>query len=338
MENGLTTEDFAAAFDKATAAPDNPALSDDKPAETVEQVTAPDTENTDQGEADKASPEKAETQTQPVEPHPRWSAEQKEAFSKLPRDQQEFLVSREKEMEAEFTRKTQELSEKRKGYDAVDRIIEERRPISAQYGTTPEAELKTLYELANWAKSDPAAYVKWFAEQAGVSAAPYEINQDAGEAGADPQFTALKQQVQNLQNELHAERQAKKDAETAELTRTISSFGASEEHKHFEAVRADMSALVHLVAKEEPNISTQELLKKAYDRACYANPKVRELILSEKRAADEATRKEKEKQAAQQARNAQGMFVKSSGAENAKYEPEDEMEIMRKAYDKAVSA
>lgn len=63
-------------------------------------------------EAAEETEEETPTEPEPIDPPQHWADGDKEAFKALPRDRQEWVLKRDKEMTADYTRKTQELAER----------------------------------------------------------------------------------------------------------------------------------------------------------------------------------------------------------------------------------
>lgn len=93
----------------------------------------------------------------------------------------------------------------------------------------------------------------------------------------DPQFSSLRQQVEQLTA-------AQQQREEAQIQASIREFGAKPEHKHFPQVRAKMAALLSSPGflGETEGLSEQDQLKLAYDTAVWADPEIRKLLIAEK--------------------------------------------------------
>ena len=81
-----------------------------------------DTEATDDGED-----EQGDDETPAIDPPIGMSAEEKAAWEKLPREQQEFVAKQEKARTADYQRKTQALAEQRKEAEAAKTQVEQQR-------------------------------------------------------------------------------------------------------------------------------------------------------------------------------------------------------------------
>lgn len=73
-----------------------------------------------EGEPQPATPEANKQEPQPLEAPAVWSATDKEMFASAPRATQEFLLRRHKDMESDYTRKTQAVSEKERALAGLE--------------------------------------------------------------------------------------------------------------------------------------------------------------------------------------------------------------------------
>lgn len=117
-----------------------------------------------------------EGQTEPpatatVEPPPSWSAEDKALFATLPPTAQAVIARRESEQQATFTRRTQEIADERKGWEAERTAIATHRE---QYNQSlqqlmliavPEAEALSRVDWQTLAAQNPAEYVRLSAQR-----------------------------------------------------------------------------------------------------------------------------------------------------------------------------
>jgi hypothetical protein len=107
-------------------------------------------------------------------------------------------------------------------------------------------------------------------------------------------LTTLESQVQQFQQ---ADQQRYQTAYSAAQNR----FTADPAHKFFENVRPQMAQLFAGGFIQETGDVYADL-KAAYDMACNMNPEIRELLLNERMAKDEAQRRKTEQETAEKAR------------------------------------
>lgn len=323
-ELGFTMEDMAQVYDAAQG--DNKA---------VEQPIAPENEISDQGKGQEEENQEGVKTPEPdaLSPLDKWSDEVKEAFKSLPRNLQEHLLQRERDVETHLTKKSQEIAERSREFEGLGRIAETRRQVAAMNGMTVEQELSQLYQLSDYASKDPLGFVQYFAQQRGLDLSG--LSQQGGQGDdADP-VSALKQQVSKLEQTIQQQQQTTQQQQLNQFNGIVEAFRSSEGNTHFDTVQNEILAIIPMIQRDNPSMAPQDVLKEAYDRACYANPTVRQQIIDAQKTAEEAKRIERDKEAARRARDAQGKFVKS-GDESGKTHFEDESfeETMSRAFDK----
>ena len=138
------------------------------------------------GENDQGNdPPKAE----PIEPPRSWTKEAKEQWSKLPRETQEYLASREGDRDREVRRVQNEAAEIRKAAEAARQAAEAERQKygqavpqlvqqlqALQAGEFPD--IKTWADAQRVAAEDPFRYSQWHARQSQIVAASQEHQQN----------------------------------------------------------------------------------------------------------------------------------------------------------------
>lgn len=241
----------------------------------------------------------AATALEPIEAPAHWRAEDREMFSKQTPEAQRFLMNRDRETAAVVTRKTQELAERGRGYDEIERVLSPRMQNFARQGMTPGQVMTQLFALSDFAETDPAGFVRYFAQQRGIDLAAIS----APPRPADPrdvQFSQLQQRLNQIEAEKISQQQQEAQARQAALSTEISDFQAAKDatgaplYPHFEAVKAEMAALL--------GAGRADSLKTAYDMAVWANPQAREAELSRMERVKQAERDRAERERAAKAR------------------------------------
>jgi hypothetical protein len=272
-----------------------------------------------EGEAP-AEEQQEEPATPATEPPGHWKAEDKEMFKKAPAEMQAWALRREKEITADYTRKTQAIAELKREYEPVDQMF---APFKAQMhaqGWTPSSLIKAwadveqrlmrgdgvnvVSDIVRQYKIDPSQLVRSLGIQA---AAPQQ-----GQEGQPPDpvlaniesrlaqmVTPLQERINSLTQDLtnrqraemlHAQRAAEQQVEafinaTAENGEPL--------HPHYAEVENDMVALAQI---ERANGRVPDL-QTLYDRAVWANPSTRaaqiaaQQTAAAKKAQDEARAK-----------------------------------------------
>lgn len=289
------------AYDKTTL----PDTSEEKPIENKEvpEEQIKDIETKDGVSIEKDKP----ADKQPLEPHSRWSTVDKEAFKALPREAQEIVLKRESEIEKTLTQKTQEIAEQRKIYDSLDSVIAPRRHSFVNEGGEV-AVIDQLLQIRDYMRSDPAACIKWLAEQNGVDFGA-DKSVPAGDEIKDPALLAQQRRIDVLEQERNQEKQMAQSARRETIQKEITNFETEKDadgnlkRPHVNEVRAEMAALF------KANIVNN--LQDAYDRAIYTNPATRSKILEEVTKSNEKARIDAAKAAASKAEKAVGVKIKT---------------------------
>jgi hypothetical protein len=274
----------------------------EKPIEIAEEKAE---EKSDQG----SEPESEPAKEQPLTAPDRWSAERKAVFAALPRDAQQMLLERESETDKAFTQKTQELAEQRKQYEALEQILAPRRQaLASAYGSEAGA-LAELFRLSDYANSDPAGFVQWFAQGRGLNLQQLTPPAATSDEYVDPATQRLTLELNTIKQKLTAQEQAQVAARQESVRNEISALKEENDESgqllrpHFDAVKTEMASLMQSGAAKT--------LDHAYKMAIWANEGVRSKILEEQKKAEETKRIEAAKQAASKAEKAKGVTVKS---------------------------
>lgn len=201
-------------------------------------------------------------------------AEQQQLQS-LPAELRQYV---ERTMEGLNTR-AQRYSE----YDTLEQaIIGPRRQAWAQQGTNPLVAMNQLFALSDFASTNPGQFVMWFAEQQNLDLDAMLDAKDAANAKVDPALRQLQStvhqlagtvqqfqsgQVQQAQNQnlLAVEQFAQeKDPATGTLKRP-----------YLTDVMDGWATQIGAIRASNPTMPHAEVLERAYDAACWADPKVR---------------------------------------------------------------
>jgi hypothetical protein len=265
--------------------------------------------------------EQAVQVTAPAAPPPGWSVKSKSEWDKLPDSIRADIVKRE-----------QEVSDGFKQYSGMKELMPYVE-MAQRSGTSLKAALDNYTGLENLLRQDPVRGLSQIATNMGVHPveAAQRILQAHGyqpsqQAQADPSSSQpldpnlLQQYLNPLSQELNTLKQHITQQQQAEQTRqqnvingVLERFKSDPAHRYFENVEPLMSQLISsgLVQRTGDHMAD---LKSAYEAACYQNPEVRELLINDKIAKDETGRKEREKVAAEKARQASRSITGSPSA------------------------
>jgi len=276
------------------------------------------TETTDQPENGVTEPAKPG-----IEPPHSWSADARAKWDAVPPELKPYLAQR----DTDATRKISDQGQQLKALEGVSAVVERGRPqLLAAYGSV-EKGVSDLLELHRVATSNPAGFLVDFARSAGIDLAQLAHTVASMHAPVDPQFAALRSEVDGLKHAREQERRAADHRELSGITSTVEAFAAKPANKHFEAVQEKVASLL--------NARTATTLEDAYEQACWLVPEVRTAMLAERAVADRAATDAKAREAADRARRMGGPAIGRAMARGAAVSNAGNVrETMRQAYDR----
>lgn len=282
-----------------------------------------------ESEQDPAETEESKSEEVPaaVEPPANWPEADKAMFKKAPKEMQEWALRRSKEMEADYTRKTQAVAELKREYEPVDQIFAPHREVMKAKGLTPRTIIEGWANVERQLMSGNVDIVKGIVEgykldRAKVAQALGLTNAAApateNPADGTPQNVALPPEVVNelktLREKVDARERREQEAarlaaqEAAQrIESDIQAFKSAADdkgnllHPYYDDVESQMVALVNAARAGGQKIPT---LQELYDTAVWANPSTRERLLTAQRQAEEAKRKEEARAKAAAAKKA----------------------------------
>ena len=184
----------------------------------------------------------------PLEAPKNWSEDVRSKFKDLPRDAQEYMLKRDKEMTADYTRKTQEVAQQRKSFESLDKVIAPMRQQIAASGVGEAEYISRLLNADMALRNNPKMAIKQLAQGYGIDLSSIEENVDWNDS--DPQITQLQQQNQAILAELNQFKKQNLQSARQQTENQISAFAESKDEKgnlkypHFEQVRVKMGNLI----------------------------------------------------------------------------------------------
>lgn len=270
----------------------------DEPSHDEENDDEPDEES----ESDEAESEEETEDSLEAPEH--WPARDKEIFSEAPKEIQEWALRRDKEREADYTRKTQEIASIRKRGEALEEVIAPYRQEFQLSGMDDVSAIRQLFAVHDSLKNDPSGTIQWLAQTYGA-----DLTQTQEEV--DPTVAALQRQIQQLHQEQQRSQSAQQEQQQQALVKQIEAFENEKgedgklKHPHFQDVHDDMTRLF------QSGMATT--LEDAYEKAVNLRPDLRQVI---QKQTQEQTRQKQKAEKAKQAKRAKkaASGVKSSGA------------------------
>lgn len=319
------TKALGGAPDQPASAPETKTPSADDTTQTGDRAAAPKDQAKDP--TDPAAPDKGNAGTSAPK---HWPDERKAVFESLPTpESKQAMLKLARDLEAGFTRKSQELSDQAKLAQTVSGLFTdaERRELQT-INSNESAAIDYLLRLNRWAGNDPKAYITWAMQTFGVKpqdliGSPQPENKTEekpnAQAGAlddllaDPRLKALeaefkpvKELVQKLQGNWDSlERQRMQAEETRRqnhvlnLVSGINQFRSELDesgqlkYPHFDKLKGAMGGLMHTQLAHMPE--GPQKLALAYDMALRADPELhQDWVKSETAKAVEADRKQRD--------------------------------------------
>jgi transcriptional regulator with XRE-family HTH domain len=252
---------------------------------------------------DQPAAEKPETAKPSIEAPQSWSDEMKAKWATLPPDAQSYIAQREGEAHKAITR----AGEERKAFEPIRSVLESGKEVFQRAGMTPEQGLQAMLNVERGLSQNPTETIQRLAKAYGVDLSGTKPSQPQTQ---NPEVAALKAQLAEVTSYLTAQQRQAFDASQAELARTIADFSISESVKaDWADVEEDMPGLIMSIRQRDPDKPPQKILEEAFQKAVWANDKVRSRRLEAERKAEEAKRQAEEAKRVNDARKSTGINV-----------------------------
>jgi hypothetical protein len=180
-----------------------------------------------------------------------WPAEHREAFEHLPEDQRSFMLQREQERDAAFTRKTTDLAEQRRQVESLQGVLAPYKQQMQAHGISEAEYVSRLMTYDNALRQNPKLALQNLAQHYGI-----RLSGDSGvdyveETPSDPQILQLQQQLNQTQAHIQTMQQSQVMAQQQQLVDQVEGFSTAKDakgnlkHPHFEKLRERMGRLVN---------------------------------------------------------------------------------------------
>ncbi|MFA6984579.1 MAG: hypothetical protein WC213_00035 [Arenimonas sp.] len=214
---------------------------------------------------------------EPIQPPARWSDADKAEFAKLTPEGQQLFLNRYQAIEGDYTRKTQELAETRKGIEPLIQEVQKQNPLLQHLGMTanqffeqsanvsrnllsgtPEQRGQAIAYLVNHHRIPPEAVL----QALGV---PLPAVGENGQMAVDPTVLQLRQHVHGLEQSLQRIQEQSQLSERQRAEAEFNAIGQAKDesgqvkYPHFERVKQTM---IQLAASDQA-----ETWDQAYQKA-----------------------------------------------------------------------
>lgn len=293
---------MSSVWDKLNPARDEAGKFAGNETETTEGAETAATEETAQENTDQPSEKEQETATPSITAPNSWSAEMKAKWGSLPPEAQQYIAQRESEMHAAITQKGEQV----KAFEPIRQALDQHREVFAKNGISEAEGVSRLIAADRFLEQRPLEAIKWLAESYGVDLRQFSTgdqqSSDQPQAQTPREVLELRQEINQLKGYLTAQQRQSHEAEQATVAKTVEDF--AKDKPHFERVRKIMGSLMQAGEASD--------LDDAYQKAIYAHPEIRQLILEDQRKADEAKRKAEQEKAVSKAKKAGAVNLKST--------------------------
>ena len=240
--------------------------------QTDEQPDEPDAEVDEPDEAEAEEDEPAELEALAAPNH--WPKDFAGKFEALEPAAQHMFMERYKDLEGDYTKKTQALAQYRKRQEAFDEIMQPHKADFERAGMDEVAAVRQLLAAHDYLRKDPQNAIAWLANQYGVDVGAVGNDPALEDEYADPQVKQLQQQVAQLTGFIQNQQTQQQSQVQASTQSLIDQFAAETDangnpkHPHFERVRGVMGTLIS--SENAKDLNT------AYEMAVYADPELRQ--------------------------------------------------------------
>ena len=237
-----------------------------------------------------------------------WAKEFKERFEKLDPNGQHLFMSRYKDLEADYTKKTQNLAQYRKRNEALDEIYGPYKDDFQRAGMDEVAATRQLLAAHKYLKEDPEQALKWLANSYGVDLGEVTGDAPQDDEYTDPQIKSLQQQVAQLSGFIQNQQRTQQQNQVDSTQSIIDQFAQAKDeqgnikHPHFESLRDTMGVFI--------NSGKAKDLDQAYEMAIYSDPKLRAEMIEDQGRAEQ--KKQGTTNAVKNAKKVQRSQVKGS--------------------------
>ena len=224
---------------------------------TDEDEETPEEEASTSEEPEAAAEGTEESEDTPVSAPENWNEDDRKMFDSLPNEAQDRLLKREKEMTADYTRKTQDLAEQRKELEALNKVLEPARQNIAATGIGEAEYISRLLNADAALRQNPKVALQQLAQGYGVNLESLNTESESWN-DPDPQIAQLQKQVLDVKGELNQFKQHNVQSARNETENYIKTFSEEKDadgkakHPHFEKLRVKMGNLID--AGEAKNI------------------------------------------------------------------------------------
>lgn len=226
-------------------------------------------------QAAQSQPQQSEQQQQPQSPVlTGLTPVEQQQFQSLPAELRQFV---ERTMEGLNTR-----AAKYGEYDMLEQhIFGPRREAWGQQGMNAVTAVNNLFTLSDFASTRPGDFILWFAQSNNLDLDALLDERDAQQQPVDPTVKALQGTVQQLQGTLSQFQNTQAQQDHQARLNQVQTFAQEKDaegklkREYLTDVMDGWATQITAIRTANPSMPNDEVLQRAYDAACWADPAVR---------------------------------------------------------------
>lgn len=273
-----------------------------------------------------------------------WSKDKAEVWKSLTPEAKDYVRQRETEAQQALSRAGRAVNIVKNAQPVLDAVAPFTRylnQVGQSLGKHPAQLVHDVLRFENTLRTAPdnetkLEVIKDIVAEYGVDVSSL-IGAEASEAlrqsaaqdiERHPVVVQMRRQIQQLSQMTIGERQQQYQAQVQEIDTAISSAAADTQNfPHFNKVRNEMAALIGAMP-DDGRMSVGEMVKRAYDAACRANPEIFQRIQSDQQRKMTEEQRRQQQQRAQRARQASAPNVRTTTPSPSKLTMDQELERM----------
>ena len=252
--------------------PDQPQAEQPESDETAENET-------DQPQEQEETKDQEETELEQLTAPVHWPKDMADDFNSWTPQIQNTFMTRYRAMEADHTKKTQNIAKYRKRNEEIDKIFVPRQQQLELAGIDEVGAIKQLFAAQDVLVNNPLEGIKWLAKTYGVNLSEVINDPSIDDEPADPQVQQLQNQVSQLTAFIQNQQTQNQQSVQANTQQAIDQFAQEKDangnikHPHFDQVRNVMGTLIQ-------NGNAKDMAT-AYEMAVYSDPSLRQGMMDQ---------------------------------------------------------
>lgn len=214
--------------------------------------------------------------THAILPPKELEGEEKAKFESLPRELQEYITKK----ESEIGSRNQEVESRAQEYAAIDRAYEPYAQKLQLQGFGRDQFVNQLSALYGALESDPVGAIEWLKNTYGVQGEQqYQQPQQYAQQQSyqDPRLEAVTRELAQVKSYISGQQTSGLQSDY-DTFRNMKDANGNLAHPYVDEIESEAAQFVPLVKQQNPNLSNVEVMKEAYERAVWSNPRTREAM------------------------------------------------------------